>query len=320
MRYFLLLPLFALLTFSAQAQFLELGMESTTGVASTRFKSNLSDIVGFSEIEISDALLDSALVTFGLSAPNWLKALFPGIRIEVDQEIERKLSRNVNMLRFYARVKWVGMSVAVSDPRLTEPRESNKLKNQIKSARLAVSGDAEALATHLAAMELADLQKPKPFFDKRYDAEVYVHFKKVFLGDDPLLEWGGREKKNKLDAELTGGIRFSADPSPIVDLGNVLFISEKIDSLIEGGLLAPLENTTDEIALAIQNLLFGQFKDPRTVPSWGWFVRGELPVTFGNRFSVVAGADWSVNKHVLLKNAQSMPSFYGFVGLRWRGF
>ena len=86
---------------------------------------------------------------------------------------------------------------------------------------------------------------------------------------------------------------------------------------MEGGLLAPVENTTDQIAEAVQNLVFGKFKDPRTVPSTGWFVRTEMPVHFGRGFSLVAGGEFSMNKHRNLNGTKPMTSLYAFAGFRW---
>jgi len=316
MRPYLLLYLSMLLVVQLSGQAFQFGMETTVGKARTSFKGDLAGVVGFSEFEISEADVDSALMNAGINAPGWLKRLFPGVRLDVNQEISRQLSRNVQMVRFYAKFKWVGASFAMSDPRLAEQLESSKFKNQIKSARLSVQGEAEALAEHLAVIAAADATRAKPFFKNRYDIEAYLHLKQLFLGSQPLVEWG-RKKQGSLDLEITSGVRFTADPSPVVDLGNVLFISEKLDSLMEGGLLAPVEDITDEIAEAIQNIVFGKFKDPRTVPSTGWFVRPTIPVTFGSGFSIVAGGEFSVNKHNQLNGTKPMTSLYGFVGLRW---
>jgi hypothetical protein len=315
-RCLLILGLILLINSSLSAQGLQFGMETTVGKARTTFKGDLAGIIGFSEFEISDDDVDEALANAGINAPNWLKRLFPGIRLDVDQEISRQLSRNVQMVRVFAQFKWVGASFSLSDPRLIEQRESEKFKNQLKAARLSVNGDAEGLAEHLALMALADVDKPTPFFDNRYDVEAYLHVKQLFLGSDPLVIWG-RNERGSLDIELTTGIRFSADPSPVVDLGNVLFISEKIDDIMEGGLLDPLEDTTDAIAEAIQNLVFGKFKDPRTVPSRGWFLRTTVPISFGGGFSVVAGGEYSLSKHTSISGTKPMHSFYGFAGVRW---
>lgn len=298
------------------AQLLEFGVETVTGQAYTTFRGNLSDMVGFSTLEITSAQVDSAFNAFDLSAPRWIKDLFPGIRIEVEQEIARRLSRNVNSVRMYARFKWVGGSFTVSDPRLVDKRESQKLKNQAKSVRLSLKGDAEGLAEHLALLAAADLTAEKPFFAKRYDLEAYLHLKKIFLGDDPLLEWGNR-RSITLDMELTPGIRFTADPSPVVNLGNILFVKEKLDSLMQGGLLTPFEDTTDEIAEGIQNVVFGKFSDPRVVPSLGWFLRSEALLRFSGGFSVVGGADLAIQKHTSIKGTKPMFSAFGFVGMRY---
>ncbi|GJM32837.1 MAG: hypothetical protein DHS20C18_18380 [Saprospiraceae bacterium] len=299
------------------AQQLEIGMETVTGRARTSFKGDLAEMVGFSELEITDADIDSAFQKFDLSAPGWVKNLFPGIRIEVDQEVNKKLARNISGVRFFARYRFIGGSVTISDPRLTEQQESKKFKNQFKAIRLSLGGKAEELVEHLALMALADETRVKPFFSKRYDIEGYIHLKKLFIGNEPLLVWGSK-KNASIDAELTSGIRFTADPSPAVDLGSILFISEAIDELLEGGLLSPIESTTDRIAVAVQNVVFGKFRDPRVVPSMGWFIRGEAPVNFGGGFSVVAGAEFSVNNHVAIKGTKPMTSIYGFLGLRWR--
>lgn len=314
MRYYLIV-LGLCLGCTLQAQWFEVGMETVMGSATTSFQANLEDIVGFSEIEISDADLDSALALINLDAPRWLKELFPGIRIDVDSEISKRLNRNVRGVRFYVRLKWVGASLTVSDPRLTVPEESKKLKNQLKSLSLSLAGDAEGLAEHVAVLALADATRVKPFFNNRYDVDAYAHIKKIVLGEDPLLVWG-KKKRNAIDLEVTGGIRFTADPSPVVDLGSVLFISQRLDSLMEGGLLAPVENITDEIADAVQNVLFGNFRDPRVVPSMGWYGKVTVPFYFGN-FAVVGGTEYSVNNHLALKGTKPMRSIYHFVGLRY---
>lgn len=289
-------------------------METVMGPAVTTFRGDLARMVGFSELELSQAEVDSAIAGLGITAPRWLKELFPGIRITVDEEIRKTMTRNVKGVRVYARLKWIGGAFTISDPRLTEPLESRKFKNQFKAVRLSVSGQAEALAKHLALVALADADRVDPFFSKRYDLEAYVHLKKLVLGEDPLLEWG---KNNTLDLEVTGGLRFTADPSPVVDLGSILFVRDRIDSLLEGGILAPVESTTDAIAQAIQNIVFGKFRDPRIVPSLGWFVRGEVPVNFGGAFSAIAGTELSLNEHLTMKGTSPMFSIYGFVGFRW---
>jgi hypothetical protein len=306
----------ALLPGAAQGQLFEAGMETTIGPAFSTFRGDLAEMVGFSELEITKGQLDTAFAEFNLSAPQWLRNLFPGIRIEVDQEISKKLTRNVKSVRFFGRFKWVGGSFTVSDPRLTEPLESRKLKNQLKAVSLSISGKAGELAEHLAEVALADATRVNPFFEKRYDIEAYVHLKKIVLGDDPLLVFGSR-KNSSLDFELTAGARFTADPSPVVDLGSILFIAERLDSLMEGGLLAPVEELTDKIAVAVQNVVFGKFKDPRIVPSTGFFLRGVVPVNFGGDFSVIAGAEFSVNNHTSIKGTRPMTSTHGFAGLRW---
>lgn len=298
------------------AQSLEVGMEMTIGPAYTNFRGDLAGIVGFSELEITEAQVDTALANINVSAPRWLTELFPGTRISIDQEIRRSQSRTIPGVRFFARYKFIGGSFSISAPRLTEPQESKKLKNQIKAIRLSLAGKAEELSEHLARVALADVDRVEPFFEKRYDLEAYVHFKKLFLGEDPLLEWGRRGNAS-LDVELTSGIRFTADPSPVVDLGSVLFISRRLDSLMEGGILAPVESTTDAIAEAVQAVVFGKFKDPRIVPSMGWFLRGAAPVNLGGAFSVVLGTEISLQNYLAVKGAKPSFSIYGFAGIRW---
>jgi hypothetical protein len=317
MKKILLLFWMAFLTQPSFAQRrLELGMEATIGRAHTTFRGDLATMVGFEALEITRADVDTAFARFDLDAPRWLKDLFPGISIEVDQEVVKKLSRPINSVRFFARYDWLGASLSISDPRLAEQAESKKTSNQLKSLRLSLSGDAEALATHLAAMALADETRTKSFFAKRYDLEAYIDFKRLFMRDQLLAEWGNKGD-NTVDVELLSGFRFSADPSPVVDLGSVLFVREKIDALMEGGLLNPVENTTDRIADAIQEVVFGKFRDPRVVPSIGWFLRGSVPVTFGGKFSVVAGGEFSVQKHTSIKGTKPMYSVMGFAGVRW---
>ena len=102
-----------------QAQSFEFGLQATTGPANTRFKGDLDQILGFSEIEITDEILDSAFVAFDLSAPRWIKELYPGVRVEVVGEVEKKLTRNIKGLRFFFRYRFIGGSFTVSDPRLT---------------------------------------------------------------------------------------------------------------------------------------------------------------------------------------------------------
>ncbi len=314
-KYFLF-PLLLCCTLSASGQWLEVGMETTMGPARTSFRGDLAGMVGFSEFEITQGQIDTAFAEFDLNAPGWLRELFPGVRIEIDQEVTKRLTRNVNAVRFFARFKWIGASLTISDPRLTEPLESKKLKNQIKALRLSVAGRAEELAEHLALVALADAQRVDPFFEKRYDLEAYLHLKKLFYGDRVLLEWG-RKKNNTVDFELTAGLRFAADPSPVVDLGSILFIRDELDELMEGGILGPVEDTTDEIAEAVQSVVFGQFKDPRIVPSMGWFTRPELMVHFGGGFGLVAGAELSLHQHLAIKGTDPMFSAYGFAGVRY---
>ncbi len=302
---------------SLQGQGFEFGMESVIGGTYTTFKGDLSKMVGFSELEITEDQIDTAFVRANIDAPRWLKELFPGLRVDLaDQEVKKNLSRSVSSVRFFARYKWFGGSFAISTPRLTQPQESRKLKNQIKAVRLSISGEAEALSEHLAAMALADVNRVSPFFNKRYDLEFYAHLKQMLMGDQVLLEWGNRKTKT-LDFELTGGVRFTADPSPVIDLGNILFVRERLDELMEGGILNSVEGLTDQIAEAIQNVVFGKFRDPRIVPSLGWFTRAELPLNFGSGFSVVAGTELSIQNHLTIKGTSPMFSAYGFLGMRW---
>lgn len=302
-------------TLPLPGQHFEVGMELVTGPARTSVRGDLASLVGFSEIELSEDIVDSAFTTFNIDAPRWLEELYPGIRITVDGEVNKTVSRNIPGVRFFARYRWFGASFTVSEPRLTEPKESAKLKNQFKSISLALGGKADELAEHLARMAAADAQRNTPFFSKRYDVEGYVHLKKLFLGDQPILEWG-QNGNGSLDFEVTSGIRFTADPSPVVDLGSLLFVSETLDSLMEGGLLAPVENITDGIAEGIQNVVFGKFKDPRTVPSMGWFIRSHLLANLGKSLALVAGAELSLGNHLATKGTKPMPSYYGFIGFR----
>ena len=304
-----------LLTSGLRGQDLELGMQTNFGFAHTTFKGDLAGMVGFSEFELTQEQLDTAFARFDLNAPRWLRELFPGIRVEVDQEVAKQLTRSVRSARFFFRYKFVGGSFTISDPRLTEVAESQKLKNQLKAVSLALGGRAEELAEHLGRVALADAQRIDPFFEKRYDLEGYVHLKKLFYGDRVLLEWG-RNRQNTIDLEAVAGLRFSADPSPVVDLGSILFIRDRLDELMEGGILGPVENTTDEIARAVQNVVFGKFKDPRVVPSMGWFGRVEAPFYFGGSFALVTGAEMSVHKNLAVQGTNPMFSFYGYAGIR----
>ncbi len=313
--YTILLCLFGIST--ANAQLFEVGMETVTGPAVTSFRGDLANVVGVSAVEISEGIIDSAFASIEVDAPKWVQELFPGVRIDINGDIKRNLTRNVTAVRFFARLKWFGGSFMISDPRITVPQESRKLGNQLKAIRLSIAGKADELAEHLALVALKDENRVKPFFSKRYDLEVYFHFKKFMLGDRPVLEFG---KNNTLDFEATAGMRFTADPSPVLDLGSLLFISEKLDSLMEGRLLDPVEDITDQAAVAVQNIVFGKFRDPRTVPSMGWFIRGQLITNFGGSFSVVPGFTVSVNKHLSVKGTRPMASFYGYIGLRWKVF
>jgi hypothetical protein len=312
----ILLLLFLLVVASGRAQLFEFGMETVTGPAHTTFRGDLAKLAGFSELTITRGQVDTALLNIGIDAPRWLRDLYPGVRIQIDQEINRKMTRNISGVRFYGHLKWIGGSFTVSDPRLTQPQESRKLKNQIKAIRLSLAGDAEALSEHLALMALADVNRVNPFFAKRYDLDAYVCLDKFIMGDRPLLEWGS-DNQNTIQLNLTVGMRFTADPSPAVDLGSVLFVRERLDSLMKGRLLAPVENITGAIAEGIQNVVFGRFRDPRTVPSIGWVARGELPVYFGGGFAVLGGAEWSFNSHIAARGTRPMHSIYGFAGLRW---
>lgn len=300
------------------AQHFEVGMETTFGPAYTSFKGDLAQIVGFSEIELSEADVDQAFNDANINAPKWVKDLFPGLRIDLaDQEVSKQLSRSVKAARFFARYRFIGASFTISDPRITEPLEARKFKNQWKALRLSLSGDAEALSEHLGVVALADAKRVDPFFEKRYELEAYIHLKQLLFPDMVLLEWG---EDNTVNFELTTGLRLSADPSPVVDLGNILFVREKIDNLLEGGLLGSVENITDEIAEAIQNVVFGQFRDPRIVPSMGWLGRAEAMANFGGGFSVTAGLELSLQKHTAVRGTRPMFSAYGFLGGRWRIF
>ncbi|NRB51344.1 MAG: hypothetical protein HRU41_26980 [Saprospiraceae bacterium] len=311
----LYLSLFTWIQLSGQG--FEFGMESVIGGAYTTFKGDLSKMVGFSELEISEAEIDTAFARYDIDAPRWLKELFPGLRIDIaDQEVKKNLSRGVSMVRFFARYRWIGGSFAVSSPRLTVPQESRKLKNQVKAVSLSISGKAEELSEHLANMALADVNRIPPFFNRRYDLEVYAHLKQAFMGDQVLLEWGNKRTRT-IDFELTAGVRLTADPSPVLDLGNILFVRERLDELMEGGILNSVEGVTDQIAEAIQNVVFGKFRDPRIVPSLGWFTRAELPINFGGGISVVAGTELSLQNHLTIKGTQPMFSAYGFLGMRW---
>lgn len=313
----ILLPIFiCLATLRLGAQSFEVGVETVTGPARTTFRGSLAEIAGFSEVEITEGIVDSALANADINAPRWLKELFPGVRIEVTGEINKQVSRSVRGARFFVRYRFLGGSFTISEPRLTEKPEAKKLKNQVKSVRLSLAGKAEELAEHLALLALEDATKAQPFFSSRYDLEAYLHLKRLFLPNQVLLEWG-KDRRASLDFEVTSGIRLTADPSPVVDLGSVLLISEKLDSLMEGGILGPLENTTDQIAEAIQNVVFGKFKDPRTVPALGGFVRGELLANFGSGFSAIVGADLSFSRHTSINGTRPMWSTYAFAGLRW---
>lgn len=296
------------------AQQFEFGLESTFGRSYTTFKGDLSEIVGFDEIELTEGQVDTALASIDLNAPRWLKDLFPGIRIAIDQEIAKQLNRSNRSARFFARYGWIGGSFMISEPRLSPQLPSRKLNNQLRSLRLSMNGEAEELSKHLADLALADSEIVAPFFSKRYDLDVYVHLKKMFLGDKPILEWG---RNGTLDVELTTGIRLTADPSPVIELGSILFISERLDELMEGRLLDPVENTTDQIATAIQSTVFGKFKDPRIVTSMGWFARTQMPVELGRGIAVLVGLETNINQHLLIKGTQPMFSAYGFLGVRW---
>ena len=306
---------FLLTAVTLKGQSFQAGMEMVTGPASTTVKGDLADMVGFSEIEITDDVVDSAFAQAGIDAPRWVQELYPGIRIDVEGEVNKKVKRYIPGLRFFARYRFIGASFTISEPRLTEPLESKKLSNQIKAIRLSLAGKADELAEHLALVAVEDAKRVDPFFSKRYDLEAYVHLKKLFLGDQLIAQWG-KGGNGSLDFEVTSGVRFTADPSPVVDLGSVLFISEHLDSLMQGPLLDPVENITDEIAVAIQNVMFGKFKDPRTVPSMGWFARGQLLANMSPALALVAGGELSVNNHLSVKGTKPMVSYYGFFGFR----
>lgn len=306
--------IFIFMTSSIFAQKLQVGVETNVGVASTSFKGDLSEMFGFAEIEVTGAVLDSALAQIDVTAPRWLKDAFRGAKIDIEGDINKKVNRNIKSVRFFVRYDWIGASFTVSDPRLTEPQESRKLKNQAKAVRLALSGDAEGITAHLAKMALADETRVKPFFSSRYDIEFFLNFKRLFLKDYVLISWG---KNNSISFDVNAGMRFTADPSAVVDLGSILFVRDKLDDLMEGGILKPVENTTDKIAVAIQNVVFGKFRDPRVVPSLGGFVRGEVPISFGENFTLLGGVELSTQKHIAIKGTQPMTSLYGYLGFRW---
>lgn len=295
------------------AQKIEFGVETAFGGSYSTFKGNLSDIAGFTELEITRGQVDSALANINLVTPRWIRDLFPGIRIEIDQEIAKQLHRNNNSIRFFARCYFIGASFGISEPRLSEPLPSKKWNNQLRSLRLSMNGEVEELSKHIANLALEDSKIVTPFFRKRYDLDLYLHTKKMLLGDEPIVTFG---RKGTLDVELTTGVRFTADPSPIVDLGSILFISERLDNLIEGRLLAPFEDITEQIGEAIQANVFGKFKDPRIVSSMGWMLRGVVPIDFGLGFTFVVGAEVNVNKLLLVKNVSPSFSSYYFAGFR----
>lgn len=312
----LLFCLSCLFISNATAQRLEFGTQYTFGYSYASFNGNLSDVVGFDEIEITSGQVDTAFTNFNLSAPKWLKSLFPGIRLDVDQDITKQLSRPTNAVRFFARYGWIGGSFMISEPRLTEKAAATTIGNRWKSIRLGMQGDALGLSEHLGELALEDAGKVEPFFEKRYDLEFYVHAKKLLFGERPLLTWG---EQGSLDVEVTTGLRLTADPSPIVELGSILFISEKIDSLMEGRLLDPVEDLTDEIAVALQSTVFGKFKDPRVISSLGWFARVEAPVHLAWGFSVVLGGEFGFNDQLLLNDSKPIFSTTGYLGIRWSG-
>jgi hypothetical protein len=312
-KYIFINCLFFLFPLFTGAQKIEFGVETTFGSSYSTFKGNLSDIVGFTEFAITRGQVDSALASLNLVPPRWIRDLFPGIRIEIDQEIAKQLHRNNNSIRFFTRFYFVGASFAISEPRLSEPLPSKKWNNQLRSLQLSMNGEVEELSRHIANLALEDSKIVTPFFRKRYDLDLYLHTKKLLLGNEPIATFG---RKGTLDVELTTGLRFTADPSPVVDLGSILFISERLDNLIEGRLLAPFEDITDQIGEAIQANVFGKFKDPRIVSSMGWMLRGVVPIDFGLGFTFVAGTEINVNKLLLIKNVSPSFSTYYFVGFR----
>lgn len=315
MKRTLLIGMLLMWTLALKAQAIEIGMQTNLGPAYSSFRGDLQELVGFSEVEISDADVDRAFDQFDIGAPRWVKELFPGLRIELaDREVAKQMTRSVKSVRVFARVYFIGLSFTVSDPRLTEPLESRKLGNQLKAVRLSVAGNAEGLAEHLAVVALADATRVDPFFRNRYDLEAFLHLDQLLLPDRTLLEWG---EQGRLTAELATGLRFTADPSPVIDLGNVLFVRDRIDELLEGGLLSSVEGVTDEIAEAIQNVVFGKFRDPRVVPSFGWLGRAEALASFGGGFSVALGLELSLQKHVAVSGTRPMFSTYGYLGGRW---
>ncbi len=299
---------------SVSAQKFAAGVETYYGMAHTTFRGNLPEMVGFSELAISESDVNGALAYLGIDAPQWLKRAFYNARIEVKGDVTRQITRPVKTVRFFARYHFMGGSFVVSDPRLAIPQESKKLKNQIKSVRLALAGEVEELATHLAIMAAIDETRVKPFFNNRYDIEIYIDVMRLLKRDAVLMEWG---KNSSVELNLSGGMRFTADPSPVLDLGSILFVSQRLDELMEGGIFRAVENTTDKIAVAVQNVVFGKFRDPRVVPSVGWFVRSEVPVNFGRGFSLSASAELSLQNHTAIKGTQPMFSAYGYGGIRW---
>ena len=310
--------LFSITSVWLYAQHFECGIESFYGYSNTRFQADLAEMIGFSTLEISESDIDSAFASIDINPPRWIKELFPGIRIDIDETISRKVSRPVKGVRFFARYRFLGGSFTISDPRITTMQESKRIKNQLKSVNLSLKGDAEGLATHLAKMALADANRVEPFFSSRYDLSVQVHLKQLILGDQKLFEWGDRGAH--LDAACLSGIQFTADPSAVVDLGSILFVSEKIDSLMEGGLLDPVEEITDQVATAVQNIVFGKFRDPRVVPAMGWFIRPSMIADLGGSFAVTLGGEFSTHKHLTINGAKPTISVYGFLGLQWKLF
>ena len=78
MKKIILLTPILLWVYTLQAQFLEFGVETVTGPAHTTFKGNLSEMVGFSELEIADFLenagfgeIDMALVDREKDSPHF---------------------------------------------------------------------------------------------------------------------------------------------------------------------------------------------------------------------------------------------------------
>lgn len=99
-------------------------------------------------------------------------------------------------------------------------------------------------------MVLFDVGWVQFFFFNWYDVEVYVYFKKLFLGDCFFVVFGCNEQIF-IDVELIGGFWLIVDFLLMVDLGNIFFISEKLDSLMEGGLFVLVEDIIDQVVVVL---------------------------------------------------------------------